>query len=69
MELAQIMSRYQFRKIKFVFIAFAAEEYGLFGSWLICRRRPSRGTKKIEALFNNDIIGSDAATEPLRMRE
>jgi Zn-dependent M28 family amino/carboxypeptidase len=57
MELARVMSQYQFRKT-IVFIAFAAEEYGLFGSGLYARDAVARH-EKIEALFNNDIIGSD----------
>jgi len=51
------MSQYQFRKT-IVFIAFAAEEYGLFGSGLYAQDAAARHDR-IEALFNNDIIGSD----------
>lgn len=57
MELARIMSQHQFRKT-IVFIAFAAEEYGLFGSGLYAQDAAARHDQ-IEAVFNNDIIGSD----------
>lgn len=57
MELARVMSRYQFRKT-IVFIAFAAEEYGLFGSGLYAEAAAAKH-ESIEGVFNNDIIGSD----------
>ncbi len=57
MELARVMSQYQFRKT-IVFIAFAAEEYGLFGSGFYAQDAAARHDR-IEAVFNNDIIGSD----------
>ena len=57
LELARVMSQYQFRKT-IVFIAFAAEEYGLFGSGLYAQDAAARHDH-IEALFNNDIIGSN----------
>ncbi|MFL6350969.1 MAG: M28 family peptidase [Bryobacteraceae bacterium] len=57
MELARVMSRYQFRK-SLVFIAFAAEEYGLFGSGLYAADAAARH-EIIDGVFNNDIIGSD----------
>ncbi len=57
MELARIMSQYQFRKT-IVFVAFAAEEYGLLGSGLYAEDAVKRH-EIIEGLFNNDIIGSD----------
>lgn len=57
MELARIMSQYQFRKT-IVFVAFAAEEYGLFGSGLYAEDAAAKH-QQIEGLFNNDIIGSD----------
>ena len=56
-ELARVMSQHQFRKTV-VFIAFAAEEYGLFGSALYAQDAATRHDQ-IEAVFNNDIIGSD----------
>lgn len=57
MELARVMSQYQFRKT-IVFIAFAAEEYGLFGSGLYAEDAAARHDQ-IEGMFNNDLIGSD----------
>ena len=57
LELARVMSQHQFRKT-IVFIAFAAEEYGLFGSSLYAEDAAARHDQ-IEAVFNNDIIGSD----------
>lgn len=57
MELARVMSRYQFRK-SIVFIAFAAEEYGLFGSGLYAEDAAAKHDI-IDGVFNNDIIGSD----------
>lgn len=57
MELARVMSRYQFRK-SIVFIAFAAEEYGLFGSGLYAEDAAAKHAT-IDGVFNNDIIGSD----------
>ena len=57
LELARVMSQYQFRKT-IVFVAFAAEEYGLFGSGLYAEAAAARHDQ-IEALFNNDIIGSN----------
>lgn len=57
MELARVMSRYQFRKT-IVFIAFAAEEYGLFGSSLYAEEAAAKH-ELIEGVFNNDVIGSD----------
>ena len=56
MELARVMSRHQFRK-SIVFVAFAAEEYGLFGSGLYAEDAASK--HDIIRAFNNDIIGSD----------
>jgi hypothetical protein len=57
MEMARVMSQFQFRKT-IVFIAFAAEEYGLFGSGLYAQDAAARHDH-IEAVFNNDIIGSN----------
>ncbi len=57
MELARVMSQYQFRKT-IVFVTFAAEEYGLFGSALYAEDAAARHDQ-IEAVFNNDIIGSN----------
>jgi Zn-dependent M28 family amino/carboxypeptidase len=57
MELARVMSRHQFRKT-IVFITFAAEEYGLFGSGLYAEDAAAKHDI-IDGVFNNDIIGSD----------
>lgn len=57
MELARIMSQFQFRKT-IVFVAFASEEYGLEGSSTYAEAAAAKH-ELIEALFNNDIIGSD----------
>ena len=58
MELARVMSQYQFGKTV-VFVAFAGEEDGLVGSSLYAAKAKSFD-QKIEAVLNNDIIGSDA---------
>jgi Zn-dependent M28 family amino/carboxypeptidase len=57
MELARVMSQYQFDKT-LVFITFSGEEEGLLGSTLYAARAKKEG-QKIEAVLNNDIIGSD----------
>jgi hypothetical protein len=59
MELARVMSQYQFDKT-LVFIAFAAEEVGLSGSQTYAAMAKQAGMQ-IEAVLNNDIIGSAAA--------
>lgn len=59
MELARVMSQYQFDKT-IVFIAFAAEEIGLSGSQIYADMAKQTGMQ-IEAVLNNDIIGSDVA--------
>ena len=59
MELARVMSQYQFDKT-IVFIAFAAEEIGLSGSQAYAAMAKQTGMQ-IEAVLNNDIIGSDVA--------
>ena len=57
MELARVMSRYEFAKT-LVFIAFAGEEQGLVGGTLEAAKAKADGTA-IEAVLNNDIIGTD----------
>jgi putative aminopeptidase FrvX len=57
MELARVMSQFEYRKT-IVFVAFAAEEYGLLGSTFYAQDAASRH-QVIEGLFNNDIIGSN----------
>jgi Zn-dependent M28 family amino/carboxypeptidase len=59
MELARVLSQYEFEKT-LVFIAFAGEEYGLLGSTLYAEKA-HRENHIIEAVLNNDIIGSDTA--------
>jgi hypothetical protein len=59
MELARVMSQYQFEKT-IVFVAFAGEEIGLAGSTLFAARAKSEHAA-IEAVLNNDIVGVAAA--------
>ena len=59
MELARVMSRYQFAKT-LVFIAFCGEEQGLIGSTLHAAAARKR-SQSIEAVLNNDIIGGDTS--------
>jgi hypothetical protein len=59
MELARVMSGYQFDKT-IVFIAFAGEEVGLSGSQFYATQAKQDGMQ-IEAVLNNDIIGSDVS--------
>jgi hypothetical protein len=56
MELARIMSQYEFDKT-LVFIAFAGEEEGLVGSTLEAEKMKAEKVD-IEAVLNNDIIGT-----------
>jgi len=59
MELARILSQYEFEKT-LIFIAFAGEEEGLLGSTLYAEK--ARNTDlKLEAVLNNDIIGSESS--------
>ena len=57
MELARVMSQYQFSKT-LVFIAFAGEEQGLLGSTLHAAQA-HKENRVIEAVLNNDIIGGE----------
>jgi hypothetical protein len=59
MELARVMSGHQFDKT-IVFVAFAAEEVGLSGSQVYADQAKHDGLE-IEAVLNNDIIGSDVS--------
>jgi len=56
MELARVLSQYEFEKT-LVFVAFAGEENGLLGSTLYAEKA-HKENQKIEAVLNNDIIGS-----------
>ena len=57
LELARVLSRYRFRKT-IVFIAFAGEEVGLVGSTRYAARARA-ANDRIEAVFNNDIVGAN----------
>jgi hypothetical protein len=59
MELARVMSQYEFEKT-LVFIAFAGEEQGLVGSTLEAARAKKENLA-IEAVLNNDIIGTEVS--------
>jgi len=59
MELARVMSHYEFDKT-LVFVAFAGEEQGLVGSNLLSARMKKENAH-IEAVLNNDIIGTDVS--------
>jgi hypothetical protein len=59
MELARVMSQYDFDK-SIVFVAFAAEEIGLNGSKNYADEAKAKNMV-IEAMFNNDIIGTDVS--------
>src|SRR5580704_8023017 len=61
MELARVLSQYQFEKT-LVFVTFAGEEMGLLGSTLYAEKAKALN-QKIEAVLNNDIIGSDVGGE------
>jgi len=71
MELARVMTGYQFDKT-IVFVAFAAEEVGLSGSQIYAAQA-KHDNMQIEAVLNNDIVGSDlsgngrSATNVLRV--
>lgn len=57
LELARVMSRHEWRNT-IVFVAFTAEEEGLVGSTLYARKA-RKENQVIDAVLNNDIIGSD----------
>jgi hypothetical protein len=59
MELARVMSQRKFDKT-LVFVAFAGEEVGLVGSTLFADKA-KKENQRIEAVFNNDIVGNDVA--------
>jgi len=59
LELARIMSQYEFDK-SVIFIAFSAEEVGLLGSQSYAAKAKQE-KMEIEAVLNNDIIGNDVA--------
>jgi hypothetical protein len=59
MELARVMSQYEFDKT-IAFVTFAGEEQGLIGSSLQAVKA-KKENQAIEAVLNNDIIGTDVA--------
>jgi hypothetical protein len=59
MELARVMSQYEFEKT-LVFIAFAGEEQGLVGSTLEAAKAKKENLA-IEAVLNNDIVGTEVS--------
>jgi len=65
MELARVMSQHTFDKTV-VFIAFAGEEQGLFGSSLHAAKA-KRDKTRLEALLNNDIVGNDVSGNGVTM--
>jgi hypothetical protein len=64
LELARVMSKYPF-EATIVFLAVAGEEQGLLGATAWADMAKSRGMK-IEAVFNNDIVGSTMAGDGTR---
>ncbi len=64
MELARVMSQYEFDKT-IVFIAFAGEEQGLLGAGGYARRA-SKEKRRIEALINVDTIGTNVTGNGLQ---
>jgi hypothetical protein len=59
MECARVMSQYEF-EATLVFVAFVGEEQGLYGSQALARRL-KRENQGIEAVLNNDIIGTEVS--------
>src|SRR5579885_1770652 len=59
MELARILSQYEFEKT-IVFVAFAGEEEGLIGSSLYARKARTEN-QIIDGVLNNDIIRSEVS--------
>jgi hypothetical protein len=57
LELARVMSQYEFEKTV-VFVAFAGEEEGLVGSTLYAAKA-RRENQIIDGVLNNDIIGTE----------
>ena len=59
MECARVLSQYEF-DATLVFVAFAGEEQGLLGSRAMAKRL-KENSQTIEAVLNNDIIGSEVS--------
>jgi len=66
LELARVMSKYRF-DATIVFIAFAGEEQGLYGSTAWAEMAKQRGLD-VEAVFNNDIVGNILAGDGTKER-
>jgi Zn-dependent M28 family amino/carboxypeptidase len=64
LELARIMSKHAF-DATIVFIAFAGEEQGLLGATAWAQMARQQGWN-VEAVFNNDIVGSTIAGDGIR---
>ena len=64
LELARVLSQYEFDKT-LVFVAFDAEEEGLFGASLHAQKAKA-SNQPIEAVLNNDIIGGDFSANGFR---
>ncbi|WP_051669488.1 M20/M25/M40 family metallo-hydrolase [Bryobacter aggregatus] len=67
MELARIMSAYEWPKT-LVFVAFAGEEQGLFGSRAYAKDA-HEARRKLAGIFNNDIIGNDLSGDGRRITD
>ncbi|MCC6369285.1 MAG: M20/M25/M40 family metallo-hydrolase [Bryobacterales bacterium] len=65
LELARVLSQYEFEKT-LVFVAFAGEELGLVGSRLYSQRAKAE-KQEIEAVLNNDIIGTEVSEDGRRI--
>lgn len=61
MELARVMAKKKW-ECTLVFVLFSGEEQGLLGSTALAQRAKDEGWK-LEAVFNNDIVGNSANTE------
>jgi hypothetical protein len=59
MECARVLSQYEF-KATLVFVAFIGEEQGLLGAARLAARLKEKN-QAVEAVLNNDIIGSDVS--------
>ena len=58
MELARVFAQREWENT-IVFVAFSGEEQGLFGSTALAKRASEEGWK-LEAVFNNDTVGSSS---------
>lgn len=67
LELARLMSQHQWPKT-IVFIAFSGEEQGLFGSRAYSKAA-KEANRKIDAVFNSDIIGNDYSGDGRRITD